>query len=111
MTGWLALTIAILATWRLCHLVASEDGPFEIIAWLRQVAGEGQVGRLMDCPYCLSLWLAAPFAAVLTDSWREGIPLWLAISGGACLVEQAAALIRAQTRVLPFDFASVEPEA
>jgi hypothetical protein len=83
--------VAVLATWRLCHLIAREDGPFGAIARLRRAAGAGELGHLMDCPYCLSLWIAAPFAAPLAEGWRDGIPLWLAISAGSCLVEQCSA--------------------
>jgi hypothetical protein len=90
------LFVSILATWRLCHLVASEDGPFDMIVRVRQMAGDGMWGRLMDCPYCLSLWFAIPFAVVMADGWIEGSTLWLAISGGACLIEMAAALMRAR---------------
>jgi hypothetical protein len=47
------------------------------------------VGRLMDCPYCLSLWLAAPLALVLAGSASAWVAAWLAISGGASLLERA----------------------
>ena len=94
MEGWFGLVIATLATWRLCHLVAHEDGPFGWVAGLRRWAGGGQLGQLMDCPYCLSLWFAAPFAAWQARGIAEGIGLWLAISGAACLVEHAAAAMR-----------------
>jgi len=87
---WFRLTLAVLATWRLAHLIAHEDGPFDVIVWLRQRAGTGVLGRLMDCSYCLSLWIAAPFAWLLA---REPLPwgmAWLAISGGASLLERVA---------------------
>jgi hypothetical protein len=92
---WFGLFVSMLATWRLCHLVASEDGPFGAIAWARRIAGTGQAGRLMDCSYCLSLWFAAPFAAWLARDLSCGVVLWLAISGGACLIEMAAERMRA----------------
>ena len=94
MSQGLAVLVATLATWRLCHLVASEDGPADIIVRLRRLAGSGQWGRAMDCPYCLSLWFAVPFAAWIASGWSDAIVLWLGISGGACLIEQAAARLR-----------------
>jgi hypothetical protein len=84
---WFRFVIAVLATWRLARLVAREDGPFEIIVKLRMRAADGFAGQLMDCPYCLSLWLAAPFAFALADSAGAWVAAWLAISGGASLVE------------------------
>jgi hypothetical protein len=45
----------------------------------------------MDCFYCTSLWVAAPIALKLSPHPRE-LPLtWLALSGAACLLEQATA--------------------
>lgn len=85
---WFRLVIAVLATWRVAHLVAHEDGPFELIAKLRALAGNSVAGRLMDCPYCLSLWVAMPFAFTLADSAVAWFAAWLAISGGAAIIER-----------------------
>jgi hypothetical protein len=84
---WLRLTIAVLATWRVARLIAHEDGPFDVIVRLRARAGEGVLGRLMDCPYCLSLWIAAQFAFWLGRTGLECLAAWLAISGGASVIE------------------------
>ena len=83
--------LTVLATWRLSHLVAREDGPFDLVVRARARAGDGVVGRLMDCPYCLSLWTAVPFAWWIADDLTTGVALWLAISGGACLLERLVA--------------------
>ena len=85
---WLRLTLAVLATWRLSRLVAFEDGPWDVIARARRAAGGGMLGRLMDCPYCLSLWFAAPLALALDASLPGWVLAWLGISGGASLVEK-----------------------
>jgi hypothetical protein len=89
MEPWFHLTLAVLATWRLTHLLAAEDGPWDIIARLRQAVGDSFFGRLMDCFYCLSLWVAAPVACLLTNNWKEWTLFWLALSGAACLLERA----------------------
>ena len=86
---WFRLTIAVLATWRVAHLIAHEDGPFDMIVRLRARAGAGVLGQLMDCPYCLSLWVAAPFALFLADTTPAWCAACLAISGGASLIESA----------------------
>ncbi len=91
MAGSLGLLVAVLATWRLSHLVAHEDGPFDLVAKVRHAADFSVWGRLMDCPYCLNLWFAAPFAVWLASNWIDGLALWPAISGGACLIEQISA--------------------
>jgi hypothetical protein len=60
-----------------------EDGPFDLVFKLRKAAGEGFFGSLLDCFYCLSLWLALPFAALLSRDWATGSVVWLALSGAA----------------------------
>lgn len=85
---WLRLVIAILATWRVAHLIAREDGPFDIIVRMRIYAGDSVIGRLMDCPYCLSIWVAIPAAFMLGSGLAAWVAAWLAISGGASLCER-----------------------
>jgi len=83
------LAVGVLCVWRVTHLLAAEDGPWQAVARLRRRLGGGMLGELMDCFYCLSLWVAAPVAALLAEGWRSGVPLWLALSGGAILLERA----------------------
>lgn len=83
--------LASLAVWRLTHLLAEEDGPADVVFRLRGSAGAGRVGGLMDCFYCLSVWVAAPFSLVVARRPRDAPLAWLALSGAACLLEQATA--------------------
>jgi hypothetical protein len=85
----LYLVLSVFAVWRLTHLIGKEDGPFDIIFLIRKKAGSGFFGKLMDCFYCLSIWIALPFGIWLGTSWIEKILVWLALSGAACLLEQA----------------------
>jgi len=80
--------LAVLATWRVTHLLASEDGPADLIVRFRALLGDGLLGKLMDCFYCLSLWIAAPAALFVTRRPLEWVMTWLALSGGACLLER-----------------------
>ena len=82
------LVLGTLAVWRVTHLLNAEDGPWNLLAKLRRLAGSGFWGSLLDCFYCLSLWIAAPFAYFLGVGWLERVLLWLALSGAACLVER-----------------------
>lgn len=83
------LVLGVLAVWRVTHLLNGEDGPGDILVKLRRLGGDGFWGRLLDCFYCLSLWVAAPAAVLLAGDWLERGFLWLALSGGACLLERA----------------------
>ena len=82
------LVLGILCVWRMTHLLRAEDGPWDIIVRLRRATGEGFWGKLLDCFYCLSLWIAAPFAFVLGETLTEQLLLWPALSGGAILAER-----------------------
>jgi hypothetical protein len=84
-----SLILGILGVWRVTHLLNAEDGPWDIFVRLRRTVGSGFWGDLLDCFYCLSLWVAAPFAFVLGEKWGEAILLWLGLSGGAILLERA----------------------
>jgi hypothetical protein len=88
MSVWLRFTLAVLATWRVTHLLASEDGPADLIVRLRAALGESWAGKLLDCPYCLSLCSAAPAALFVTHDPLEWLFAWLATSGAVCLLER-----------------------
>ena len=81
--------LVVLATWRLCHLLAEEDGPGELVVRLRLWLGDTALGRAMDCFYCLSLWVAAPLALLVVHDAVGFVLTWLGSSGAACLLERA----------------------
>jgi hypothetical protein len=85
---WARFVLAILATWRVSHLLASEDGPAHLIVRFRALLGKSGAGRLMDCFNCVSLWIAAPAALFVSRRLGEWFFSWLALSGGACLLER-----------------------
>src|SRR2546426_7890642 len=82
--------LGLLSVWRLTHLIYAEDGPWELLVQLRSRAGHGFWGGLLDCFYCLSLWIAIPFAFLIGGTWRERLLLWLSFSAGAIFVDRAA---------------------
>ncbi|MDX6422780.1 MAG: hypothetical protein QOI67_251 [Gaiellaceae bacterium] len=71
------------------HLIAEEDGPANAIVRVRARLGTSFAGELMDCFYCLSIWVAAPVTLTVTRRPREALGTWLALSGAACLLERA----------------------
>ena len=81
-----AFLLCVLAVWRICHLLSQEDGPFDSIIKFRKLLGQGFFGNLLDCFYCLSIWISIPFAVWLCNEWLEGIVTWLALSGSACIL-------------------------
>jgi hypothetical protein len=87
----LQVVLAALATWRLAHLLAEEDGPGDVVVRLRARLGDSAAGRAMDCFYCLSLWVAAPLALAVARDAGGFVLVWLGCSGAACLLERATA--------------------
>ncbi len=78
-----------LAVWRVTHLLAEEDGPGDVVVRLRKRLGDSIAGQAMDCFFCLSLWIAAPFAVLLAGDVLTWGLMWLALSGAACLLQRA----------------------
>lgn len=83
------ILLGILGVWRITHLLHAEDGPWNLLVRLRRLLGTGFFGQLLDCFYCLSLWIAVPFAWAVGGSWGEDLLLWPALSGAAALLQRA----------------------
>jgi hypothetical protein len=83
---WFALSV--LTVWRITHLLNAEDGPGDLVVRLRSFAGSGFAGKLLDCFYCLSLWVAAPLAFFVPETRLERMLWWPALSASAILLER-----------------------
>lgn len=97
---WFSFCLGTLAVWRLTHLFQAEDGPFDLFFRLRIWLGDGFFGKLMDCFYCLSMWVAAPVAWFLGRDWPERFLLWLALSAAAILIERLHAGLLAREQAV-----------
>ena len=63
-----AIVVLGLAAYRLAWLIARDEGPFGLCAWLRGHIDPHQrtwVGRGLNCAGCVSFWLALVAAIVL----------------------------------------------
>jgi hypothetical protein len=110
---WLRFVVALLATWRLAHLFAHEDGPWDVVVRLRASLGNGALGHLLDCFNCVSLWVSIPLAFFVGHDAIAIGAAWLGLSGGACLLDR---LGRAPLMIQPMnmqggDDALLRPEA
>lgn len=95
----LAYILAIFGTYRLAYDISRMDGPFNAYTRLRGWAigrwGDGHwVADGLNCPVCVSFWVALPFAVVAL--WLDPtvpIPLWpfawLGVAGGALMAIKA----------------------
>lgn len=81
--------ILVIVVWRLTHLISAEDGPFDLIYKLRKLAGDSFFGKLMDCFYCLSIWIG--LGCALFAAWNnpiEVVILTLYYSGASLILEK-----------------------
>ena len=86
---WYRLVLGVLVTWRLTHLLNAEDGPWRVLARLRGgFPTKSMLRELLGCFYCLSLWIAAPLAYLLGETWTERLLLMPALSAAAILLER-----------------------
>ena len=106
--GFYRLVLGLLGVWRITHLLAAEDGPWDLMVRLRRAAGTGFWAKLLDCFECLSLWVAVPFAAMLGNSWVERGLFWLGFSAAAILLEKSTT--RRQPEPTPVQYFEDEPK-
>lgn len=96
-----AILLLALATYRLTHLITSEDGPAKLCRRLRLFAGAYQsvdgrwdsehvFGKLLSCFMCASVWVAAlVYAAHVYLPALDVLWIILALSGAACLLKRS----------------------
>ena len=80
---------AILAVWRVTHLIVVEDGPWDVLRRTRAVLQRVGLERLVNCFLCCSVWVAIPFTLLVTRGWETAAIVLPALSGGAILLERA----------------------
>jgi uncharacterized membrane protein len=80
--------VLVIVVWRITHLISSEDGPFDLIIKLRKQMGNSFIGKLMDCFYCLSIWIGFFAAWYAGNNITEIIILTFYYSGASILLEK-----------------------
>ena len=80
--------VVVIVVWRIAHLISSEDGPFDLIIKIRKFAGNTFFGKLMDCFYCLSIWIGLFCAFYVAKGWQEIILITFFYSGASILLEK-----------------------
>jgi len=99
MMDWLQLVAVGMATWRVSAMVSYEKGPFDVFWRLRRMFAieHDQQGKpsswpntfmaeLLVCPWCNSIWIAAPMWGIW--QWRPELVYVLAIATIAVAIER-----------------------
>jgi len=92
----LRLILAALATYRITRLVVNEAGPGDIFIKLRDAVRdkEGNGWRflfdLINCEYCISVWIAALLAVfVIAGGWfGTWLLVWLGLAGAFYIAQE-----------------------
>lgn len=100
--------LGAVVVWRAVHLLACENGPFDLIARLRTALGSGILGRLMDSYFCLSFLLSLPLALWISCSRIGFLIEWLTLSVVACLLERMTQRLQKHVRVTPVSTSYIE---
>lgn len=82
--------ICVFAVWRVTHLFQAEDGPWGIIFKLRKLLGSSFLGSLMDCFYCLSIWISLPVSLLYAETWQQFLLYWFSFSGAAIILQKTS---------------------
>ena len=91
---WLTALVAVLASYRVAHAIAREEGPFSVFAVIRGRLDPNQetwVGRGISCAACVSVWTSLVMVlAILYLPEVIMIPLvfWLAVAGGGLILNK-----------------------
>lgn len=94
MADWLMLLLAVLSVYRVARMLALEEGPLGIFAEIRGHIDPQQatwLGRGLNCPKCISYWVALLAALAITylgGYWNAVLLAleWNAIAGGAIII-------------------------
>ena len=80
--------LSVLAVYRVSHMIANEDGPFDVFVFIREKAGQRNwIGRGLNCVLCISVWLSIIPAIAMTRS-AEFVLYWFAIAGGVLVIHK-----------------------
>ena len=77
----ISFIVATFATYRLAHMLAFEEGPFEVCTRIRNLHTQDDwIGRGLRCPLCLGFWVALVLAWIVAPADAAWL-WWLGIAG------------------------------
>jgi hypothetical protein len=91
--------LAILATWRISHMLIHEAAPYDLLSKFRHKVGvrydkeskpygTNEFARGLLCPHCNSVWIGWVIALLLGHKPIKAFVAGLAYSAGAIVIEK-----------------------
>jgi hypothetical protein len=80
--------LLVVVVWRITHLLSAEDGPFDLVFKCRKWLGNSFFGKLMDCFYCLSIWIGLLAALYAGETAMQVFLFCFYYSGTSILLEK-----------------------
>lgn len=92
----LRLILAMLGTYRITRLIVNEAGPGDVLIKFRRRVSEKYgygwqfISDLINCEYCVSVWIAALLAVfVIAGGWFGAwVLVWLGIAGAFYIAQE-----------------------
>jgi hypothetical protein len=89
---FLRLAVASLAVYRVAHMLAREDGPFDVFTlWRDRIGQRNWIGRGFHCVLCISFWmslLAMAWVMFSKSAILDALMIWLSIAGLVLIFHQ-----------------------
>lgn len=91
---WFTALVAVLASYRIAHAIAREEGPRSVFANIRGRLDPNQetwLGRGITCAACVSVWTSLVIVLMilyLPEVVTAPIMFWLAVAGGGLILNK-----------------------
>ena len=88
------LLLVTVAVYRISHMIAIEDGPFNVFYRIREYVrkkfgADHWVYEGFNCPLCISFWLAMVGAWIMVPALiSEFVILWLGMAGAILVIHR-----------------------
>ena len=90
--------LAVFVCYRVTALIVYDEGPFDVFLKIRIAGGRydyakngrpaTEIGRLLICPFCVGVWVAAVLAVALRPTGvLEWGMYWLSIAGAQAFLQ------------------------
>jgi len=81
------MLIMAIAVWRITRIFCFENGPFELFLKLRVMLYKNEMGSLISCFHCLSVWVSILLVLSFFPVTLFSIPQTFCVAGIASIIQ------------------------